>query len=452
MNYEFVKDLIGSPWQIEPQTLNRFYPVFRGLFSGLLIEKSAEPLSHLPYALSASTRKVVQGYYADDQQSDPLPEQPKAKVVSVLPVRSILTKHDQSCGPVGTRSLSNRLLSADADENVIGHILLIESGGGQATAVPELAEAIQKCTKPVVAWIDGMAASAAYYIASYTREIICGREMDMVGCIGTMAMYEGRKSKSPENSLGEISVTIYADGSEEKNSEVESAINEFDFTLAKERLLNPFNEKFKADVLANRPTILAEQLKGRTYFASEVIGTLVDSIGSFDSAVERVLSLANFKSDPVIDNTSQATNTKIEMKQFLHLNQTLSLEALEATAEGTFLNKDQLQALEERLQANEQLAVQCESAVQQRDDANSRLTLAESTIATAYDSFNAIDPVIATAQTPEAKALAIRGLLSQRPSAPPIQAIGLPDQSMEDTIDWPMINNLPHNILADFNA
>ena len=281
MNYEFLKDLIASPWQIEPQTLNRFYPVFKGLFSGLQIEKGEEPLNHRQRALSAVTKDFVPKLWSDpeepvDPENDPeqLPDQTtpaQTKVINVLPVRSILTKHDQMCGPVGTRTLGKRLLAADAEENVIGHILVIESGGGQATAVPELTDAIQQCTKPVIAWIDGMAASAAYYIACYTQEIISGREMDMVGCIGTMSRYEGRKAKSLENHEGDISVTIYADGSEEKNEEFEKAINEFDFTLAKERILNPFNAKFLSDVKTNRPAVLPEQLKGRTYFAMDVL-------------------------------------------------------------------------------------------------------------------------------------------------------------------------------------
>jgi len=57
-----------------------------------------------------------------------------------------------------------------------------------------MTDAIQKCTKPIIVWIDGMAASAAYYIACYCDRIISSRDMDCVGSIGTMAVYEGRFS------------------------------------------------------------------------------------------------------------------------------------------------------------------------------------------------------------------------------------------------------------------
>jgi hypothetical protein len=41
-----------------------------------------------------------------------------------------------------------------------------------------------------------------------------------------MIVWEGRKSKSAENSLGEAEVTIYADGAEEKNEEYEKCIQD----------------------------------------------------------------------------------------------------------------------------------------------------------------------------------------------------------------------------------
>ena len=459
MNYEFIKDIIGSPWQIEPRTLNSLYPVFRGMFSGFHIEQGAEPKNHLRSAISAITRDIVAGYYADDQpelmvEEEP-EEKPQAKIINVLPLRGVLTKHDQDCGPRGTRTLAGRLLESDEDENVIGHIMVIESGGGQVSAVPELTDAIGKLTKPIVVWIDGCACSAAYYIACYCKEIIASRDMDMVGCIGTMITWEGRKSKSPENEDGEISVTIYADSSPEKNLEWEKAINEFDFTLAKERLLNPFNEKFQADVMANRPQVLPAELKGRTYMAHEVEGSLIDSIGDFSMAIDRVLALAKFSNEPTADPTEgnqQITNTPIEMNQFPHLNSVLNVEALESTEDGAFLNEEQFASLEERLELNQQLATERDNAVQELATASLSLSEAQATIATAYDPFNAIDPTVASAETPEAKAQAVRTLLAVRPAVLPVQAIGLYDDVIANEVDWEAINNLPHNKAVDANS
>jgi len=457
MNYSFIKDLIGSPWQIEATTLNSFYPVFRGLFNGLQIEKGTEPENQKPFKLSATTRDIRMWSSPEEPLSEednqPEAEPSREKVINVIPIRGIILKHDQECGPRGTRTLGNRLLKADEDESVIGHIMIIESGGGQANAPVELTDAMQKCTKPIVVWIDGMACSAAEYIAVYAKEIIASRAMDLVGCIGTMMVWEGRSSKSDANEDGEISVTIYADGSEEKNEEYETAINSFNFKLAKERILNPFNEKFKADVMANRPQVLPEQLKGRTYFACDVVGTLIDSIGDFGTAIDRVLALANFKATTSTEDGAQETNKpQKEMKQFAHLNQVLNVSELIASDEGVFLNEEQLASVEESLEANQQLVVEAQNATTERDTATASLATAQATIAAAYNPFNAIDPTIANAETPEAKAEAVRSLLAARPGTTPLLNLGGQDEIVTDPeADWETINNLPHNKLVDEN-
>ena len=452
MNFEFLKEAVSSPWQIEPSTLNAIIPLFRGLLSGLTLEKSSEPAASLPYIVSPVSRSVTMAYPSTDQAELQETTQPSIKVIHILPVRSVLTKHDQDCGPSGTRTLACRLLRADADENILGHILVIESGGGQSTAVPELADAIGQCTKPVVAWIDGIAASAAYYIASYCNQIIASRPMDVVGCIGTMAMYEGRKSKSPENSLGEVSVTIYADGSGQKNEEFEKAINEFDFKLIKERILNPVNEKFKSDILSNRPTILQEQLQGRTYFASEVVGSLIDAIGSLDTAIDRIEELSGFRPEIQSSLTQPSINTIQEMKQFPHLNNALAVDFLESTEDGVFLNETQLRSLEDLLEQNLQLATERDNSSRDLSAANSALATASAALTSAYDGFNEIDPSVASAVTAETKAAALRALLAARPSATPVQLLNEDDHTVSPEVDWELINNLSHNKILDLTT
>jgi protease-4 len=448
MNYQFLREILTSPWQIDPVTLNSFYPVFRGLINGLQIEKNPEPDIHLP-AFHSIDRKIMFPSSADLEQ-DPKAhsEVQKEILIHVLPLHSLLTKHDQPCGPLGTRSLASLLLSADKNESIIGHILVIESGGGQSSAVPELTDAIKECTKPVITWIDGMAASAAYYIASYSKEIIASRASDLVGSIGTLIVWEGRKNKSAENSLGEISVTIYADGSDDKNSEYETAINAFDFTLAKERLLNPLNKKFQDDVQANRPAVLPEQLTGKIFPASEVIGSLVDSIGDFQTAIDHLILLSNFSSEKPVTQSIKSNNLK-QMKQFQHLNLALNLPALESSDDGVFFNEEQLQLLEERLEANQQLVTERNQSVGQLETAQLNLETAQSNLASSLLPFNQIDPSVAAAETPDQKAEAIRVLLSNRIAATPVGTLETQDEITESEVDWDKINNSELGKLAN---
>ena len=231
---------------------------------------------------------------------------------------------------IGTRTIASMLYEADAKEEVIGHIIRIDSGGGAVNSVPDLAEAIQSCQKPVLAFVDGYMCSAAMYVGSYCQHIMANRETDRVGCIGTMIQIEDYP-KQAKDKMGQVHLRIYADGSEDKNGEYEAAL-EGDFKLIKERILNPTNEKFKADIRKNRPATREDQLTGRTYTAKETLGTLIDSLGNFDAAVAKVVEMSN------INIT--------KMEGLNNLQAVPGCADLEMVDNSASLNKEQLKAID----------------------------------------------------------------------------------------------------------
>lgn len=273
-------DIFREPWMIESQTAAAQKQVLKGLLMGLEFTQEDE---------------MVQASIGHKQN----PSIPRGRSINVVNLEGTMLRDDGPCGMVGTRTLASMLLEAEGKEEVIGHILYIDSGGGAANSVPDLAEAIQACQKPVVAFVDGYMCSAAMYVGSYCRHIIANREDNKVGCIGTMIQLEDWP-KQVKQSEGFIRLRIYADGAEEKNEEYEKAL-EGDFILIKERILNPHNERFKADIRKNRPSVREDQLKGRTYEAKEAVGTLIDAIGSFDSAVAKVMELSTLNIKPMDD-------------------------------------------------------------------------------------------------------------------------------------------------------
>ena len=140
------------------------------------------------------------------------------------------------------------------------------------------------------------------------------------------------------------------------------------------------------------------------------------------------------------------------MKQFSHLNHVLAVVALEATEEGVFLNEEQLQSVEDRLELNQQLSVERDQAVQQSADATATLGTSQALLASAMDPFNAIDPTILAAVTPAAKVEAIRVLLASKPAVAAIQNLVTHDELKTDEVDWNTINNLAHNKQVDINS
>lgn len=272
MRISFLKEILESVYMIEPSQAIAGKQLLNGVLMGL----------------EFAPEKPVQGYLIGNND---FPSIPLTKQIHVANLFGTMYRHDGDCGQIGTQSIANDLLEADAKDEVVGHILMIDSGGGAANSVPVLSKAIRQCTKPVVAFVDGMMASAAMYAGSYCQRIIANDKMDRIGCIGTMVQLADYPRVNKETD-GFMRLRIYADGSEEKNGEYEAAL-EGDFRLIKEQMLNPLNEDFKANIRANRQNVTEDQMKGRTYYASDCVGTLLDAIGDFNSAVAQVMELSN---------------------------------------------------------------------------------------------------------------------------------------------------------------
>ena len=253
---------------IEPSLLPIYNELFRGLLMGARMEDEKEVLQSTIKVNSNNNNK---------------------KSVNVVNLKGLMTRHDGECN-YGTRTIARHLREADEDKSIIGHIIVIDSGGGAANSVPDLAEAIEALEKPCVAFVDGMMCSAAIYAGSYCDYIIANREDDRIGCVGTMIQIIDYP-KSGQISTGEISVRVYADGSEEKNQDYEEAL-QGNIQMIKDDVLNPLNAKFVEAMKTNRALSDNTLLKGKTYFAKDVVGTLIDEIGGFKTAMDKVVSLS----------------------------------------------------------------------------------------------------------------------------------------------------------------
>ena len=268
MRYTFLRDILSQAFMIEPSLLPIYNEFFRGLLMGARMEDEKEVLQSTIEVNSNNKNK---------------------KSVNVVNLKGLMTRHDGECN-YGTRTIARHLREADEDKSVIGHIIVIDSGGGAANSVPDLAEAIEALEKPCVAFVDGMMCSAAIYAGSYCDYIIANREDDRIGCVGTMIQIIDYP-KSGQISTGEISVRVYADGSEEKNQDYEEAL-QGNIQMIKDDVLNPLNAKFVEAMKTNRALSDNTLLKGKTYFAKDVVGTLIDEIGDFQTAVDKVVSLS----------------------------------------------------------------------------------------------------------------------------------------------------------------
>lgn len=257
---------------------------------------------------------------------------PQGKQISVVRLEGVMMRDEAWCEP-GTRDIAKWLRQGDADPRVLANIVLIDSGGGAADSVKDLADAITACQKPVLAFCDGDMCSAAYYAGCYADHIMANDGRNRVGCIGTMVQLVGYPAKAKDEN-GYTRLRIYADGSEDKNSEYEQAL-EGNFELIKRNVLNPLAEDFRNDVKTRRPSTTDEQRKGRTFYAQDVVGSLIDSIGSLKDAVKQALDLS--------------TNTISEMKGHENLQSLDTCRDLQMVDGYVSLNGEQLAEIDNAL-------------------------------------------------------------------------------------------------------
>ena len=335
MDYRYLRDVLTAHWMIEPYFAAAYQQAFRGMLMGLQVEKDDSPMM----------------YYQDAEHPVATNEReslPSGKAINVISLEGIMTKEDGSCH-YGTKSLAKQMLKEDKEDFVIGHVLMINSGGGTASSVPVLAEAIKGCTKPVVAFVDGLMASAAIYAGSYCQHIIANSEDDRVGSIGTMVeiLNYPKSANLPD---GLISLRIYATESTEKNLEFEEAL-QGNVELIRQNLLDPVNEKFLAAMRENRPAVKDDQLKGRCYFAKDAVGTLIDEIGPIDRAFEKVKELAAYKPK---ENQKEDLNKPNNTMKFNRINQIEGCESVETVAGTATVTEAQLTSIEAKLAEAEQ--------------------------------------------------------------------------------------------------
>jgi len=275
--------------------------------------------------------------------------------VAVIPIRSEILKYDQPCGPRGSQSILTDVKSADQNPNIKSILLVVDSPGGQVTGTDLLADAISNSTTPVVAYIEGMAASAAYWIISGASKIIASSDLDRIGSIGTMLMVEDLKPAL--EAQGVIFHEVYASLSVDKNKDFNQVLDG-NYEAYQKNVLDVINNKFLSSIKTNRPAANDSTLTGKIYFAPEAIALgLIDEIGSLDHAISLADSLTNEENIQSINHeTNNSEPMKIKMtwkaiQSFFKMDPA-SLDAQELTDERVQQINDQLATVTAR---NEEL-------------------------------------------------------------------------------------------------
>ncbi len=222
------------------------------------------------------------------------PEDAPEGSIAVVNINDVVMKYDMYCGPAGTKTKMDILQRIDKSKNINGAILVIDSPGGEGYAAKNLASYIRnEFQKPIISYVDDFAASAAYYIAAATDQIIANSIMAQVGSIGTyitLADYTDFWKAQGINVKN-----IYATKSTDKNKPYKDAI-EGDTKLLKEDI-DRFNQDFLDNMASYRDGKLGDEKiwgTGKLFYAEDAYKNgLIDAIATWEETVQSFIQQFN---------------------------------------------------------------------------------------------------------------------------------------------------------------
>ena len=366
----------------------------------------------------------MRGQWALDSNNDDAQNFP---FVSVLTVDGPITRNGGGCS-YGSIDHRNMMIRAANHPLCRGHIFIINTPGGSAWAKNDYEQAInyaRKLGQPVIAFIDGMCASAGMYLASLCDERYYMHPKDEIGCIGVMASFYSQADGSKNQFTDETYHELYDPESFDKNREFRDIANDGDSEkLVKE--LAELGVEFRADIKKACPAVKDEHLHGKVFDAEEVKGILMDDQSDFFSCVKRCFDLYNGTAEPIIrkpsddeDETKGSLNEpsdhpahdpqlepdkassakkenhqhtihqkSINMANYPKINAACGMQdgqQIEVNEEGAFMNAPLLDTLEAHLASQEQAVA----------DAKQKATTAEQSLADLQAKHDALAETIA---------------------------------------------------------
>lgn len=278
--------IFSSTFAMNPRAAKAHYP-----FVAQLIKGEAQPVDE---SFEERNARLYSMYAINSNLQREEFEKATEGSVAVIPIQGTMMKDDW-CGIPGTSTFAKRISQADANPNIKATLLHFDTGGGQADGLETLANAIKGSSKPVIAFVDTWAASAGYFVASATDEIIMSEKSSMVGSIGTMiSIYDDTKYWEE---MGIKFHDIYSTFSPDKNDVYAEALAG-NYKPMQEQVLDPHVKIFHAQVKEGRDGKLdlkkENSLTGKMYYSEDAIAFgLADKVGSFAFAIERAKELAS---------------------------------------------------------------------------------------------------------------------------------------------------------------
>ena len=258
-------DQYFGPWAIMPDVLQE----------GAAMLARLNLQTHLQQQANAATADGGYKYQVTDDG------------VAVIRLMGPLTKYYSSLtGGTATSLIRRDIRNATRDDRVKSIMLMIDSPGGTVAGTADLATEVAKAAaqKTVVAYIEDLGASAAYWVASQAHKVYANSTA-LVGSIGTYAVvWDASGAAAREGIKVHVIRAGEMKGAGEPGTEVTPAqLAEF------QRIVDEMNEFFVRGVAGGRKMTLQatrELADGRVWIGADAEKRrLVDGVRSYEEVI-----------------------------------------------------------------------------------------------------------------------------------------------------------------------
>ena len=217
-----------------------------------------------------------------------------------------------SDGVKGAESIAQEIEKADARSDVKSVIVLVDSPGGSVVGSKEIYDSLRALNKPSVAYINEMAASGGYYVAS-AADYIVSQPDALTGNIGARATISDMSGLFAKIGYNETSVKSGA-MKDMGSSSRPMTLEEY---AVFQSIINESFQQFRSDVEAGRGKRLdsagfATALDARIFSGRQAkkIG-LIDELGNKKRAIQKAAELGGIDSkEPAICDLSPSQGKK----------------------------------------------------------------------------------------------------------------------------------------------
>lgn len=208
--------------------------------------------------------------------------------VSIIPVLGPIVRRadffSDISGATSVEALARDFNAALNDPIVSSILFEFDSPGGEATGINEFAQMIADARgrKPIVAYVDGMAASAAYWLASATDEIVAN-DTALLGSIGVVAKIGNPDAKK----ASDVKFISSQSPNKQANPNTEKGAAQY------QALVDHMAEVFISTVAINRGVteerVLTDFGAGGVIVGRRAVDAgLADRLGSFESTLNEL--------------------------------------------------------------------------------------------------------------------------------------------------------------------